>query len=1170
MSLRRPSSGHKRSKSSKKRVIRRPHRVSEPSAAPVPLYPEAGSKAKLRLRYRVSPFASILPGLRWLISSLLIIAVIGGGIRWLTHPILVGALAFTPRTVTPKTTAEGVLGIAVSDLDGDDDQDIATAGLDGVKVYINDGKEKFESKIVDGATGERIQIVDLNGDGQQDLLVTRPDGSPPVKWYDNRGGMEFAGNAIGTGSRPKVFAGDINGDSAPDIITSTEEGGVMVLRRWMNNGSGTFTSTTLSSDSKVTAVTVGDLDGNGYRDIVTCGDSGLQRWDTSDGTTWSRSDIDDSNKNCKTHIVVHEMTGDDKMDIVAGDQASNTVAVYRKVDHSTWQRLQLAGEATDATTVVPRDLDEDGDEDIIVAGQDDNSVFWYANNGEEEFTKATIAGGIQSVFGVAVADLDSDNDFDIVAGDHFQGAVYWYERALAKPVATAPSSIEQASDGSGKVTFKTTLSDEDGDTTRIRVQYSTDGKTWYKPWMTKVTPSVGSVDLKNSNGYQIGTSNAIDSTSGQSVDLTIVWDTKSAENTGGPIKGDVGTVQLRVLPRDRRGTNGATVVSNQFRVDNAGPTLKGSVRATPEDTHSITLRWQKPSDSGAMSYKIYYGTNEAAVIAKTSDVWDKEDDEALADTDAIKTTITGLTTDKTYAFKLVVTDAKGNESAFPVVRSKTSSAADSTDDTGDSGDVSPTGTPPPTDGSEPTTAPEPTRQPTSTPLPTPTSTPSVLDGNDAPLADAGRDQVVNPGALVVLDGASSSDPDRDSLSFSWRQLDGPQIDILSPRTATPSFTAGQENETYIFALTVRDSRGASATDTVTIATRTSVGSGDVPPDGDPGGEGSVPQLQPESAQSSLAWLRALNMVLLVISLLSTALLVAERVFQSVSQRKLRGFLVPVTPGREASQGKVVHYQTGTPIAGANVLIYDKDHKLRATERTNAQGGFSTLLPPGEYSLVVEASNFTFAATAALAVRPQSGLLYTGGTFTVRDASQPLTIVVPMKPTVAEVSSLRTQFLHVWQTIQRIGRWSSWPLFITGALLNTLLVFLDPRLSHLVIEVLYVFIIIIKIAIEIRTRPAYGLVRDAITHVPLDLAVVRLLDAETNRLVMTRVTNTQGKFFALPPPGTYTITVTKPGYGTFTKPEVVITDEHDATLQMTADLMPMIPHGSLQQARAAVI
>ncbi len=72
--------------------------------------------------------------------------------------------------------------------------------------------------------------------------------------------------------------------------------------------------------------------------------------------------------------------------------------------------------------------------------------------------------------------------------------------------------------------------------------------------------------------------------------------------------------------------------------------------------------------------------------------------------------------------------------------------------------------------------------------------------------------MVNPQALVVLDGTLSHDPDPGDtagLSYSWRQLSGPDVELISDRTAAPRFSAGEAQETYIFALTVRDLAGAS-------------------------------------------------------------------------------------------------------------------------------------------------------------------------------------------------------------------------------------------------------------------------------------------------------------------------------------------------------------------------
>lgn len=1113
--------------------------------------------SRLRLRLVHAPGSWLLPLLRRVLTLALLGGLALASYRYLTRPFQVGALEFTPHVVGIETSAVGVKGVAATDMDADGDIDVVTTGKDGTKVYINDGGEKFEAKLVDNLEGERVQVIDLNKDGTPDLLVNLKGIDPGVRWYDNRGAVEFNEVNIGSGKDGVAYAGDIDGDGAPDIVTALNQGGNIVLSRWMNNGTGTFAGTTLDANSGVTAVTIGDIDGNGYNDVVTGGVGGLRRWKTSDGFTWSRIDIDDGNQN-GTHLVVVDVDHDGKADIVTGDVIKDLVAWYDNQDNSTWKRNVVTGDA-DAKTVAVRDLDEDDDEDFIVTSQDQSTVYWYENNGKTEFTQRTVATGLQGVYGVAVADIDSDDDFDLVTGDFMRGTVWWYERLRAKPVATKPTNISQATDGSGRVTFETTISDADSDPTRVRVQYSRDGVRWDKPWITKVKPSEGTVDLKNSHGYQVGAKNPIDTTNSQQVTLTFTWDTKSVQNTGGAFTGDVGGVRLRVIPRDDLSV-GEVTVSSAFRVDLEAPkdvTLKLASITEGE----ATLAWTKPRDSSAVTYKIYYGTDAKAVLEQRSEVWDGEDDEAMNDFESTSTTIKGLSANKTYTFKLFATDKFGNSAGSPSVAGKTVTSV-STPTPAPEG--TPTATPA---GQTPTPTPTPGEEGTPTPIPTPTpkpKPPSTLTDNSAPLADAGVDGVVNPSALVIMDGTSSADPDRDSLVYVWRQLSGPRVELLSARTATPSFSAGEAGEAYVFHLSVRDPKGALGTDTVTVAVKDLPEATGVPVATEsPAPREVAPREGPRATW--LTFLHWLNLILFALAVASTALSVLTRLAHSL---RLRSFLPPA--GGEAAGGKVVHYQTVEAIAGAQVLIYGEDGKLKRSERTNTRGEFPTLLPAGRYTFDVKADGFTFAPATTRSPASDRALLYTGGVLNVPSGSRPVKVVIPLKPTGREVGSMRTRVLHVWQALQRVTRWLSWPLFLAGALLNTFLVFRQPGGLYLTIEILYVVLVILKVVLEVRVRPAYGLVRDAITHVPLDLAVVRLFESKTNRLVMTRVTNAQGKFFALPPAGRYTITITKPGYGVFSKANVEITAERDTALQLTADLMPIAPTGGLAAARVSAL
>lgn len=133
------------------------------------------------------------------------------------------------------------------------------------------------------------------------------------------------------------------------------------------------------------------------------------------------------------------------------------------------------------------------------------------------------------------------------------------------PATTAPASINQSN---GNISFSVNVSDIDLDLTSLQVEYSDDnGSSWYDPWLLSVNPSSGSADLDNNNTNQIGTADSIDTNSG-AVDLTIVWDTVSAQNQNGSLDNiESNDIQLRVRAFDGI-SSGSYSTSSSFTVDN--------------------------------------------------------------------------------------------------------------------------------------------------------------------------------------------------------------------------------------------------------------------------------------------------------------------------------------------------------------------------------------------------------------------------------------------------------------------------------------------------------------------------------------------------------------------------------------------------------------------------
>lgn len=96
--------------------------------------------------------------------------------------------------------------------------------------------------------------------------------------------------------------------------------------------------------------------------------------------------------------------------------------------------------------------------------------------------------------------------------------------------------------------------------------------------------------------------------------------------------------------------------------------------------------------------------------------------------------------------------------------------------------------------------------------------------NSAPTADAGEDQTVTVGTRVELDGSGSSDPEGDSLSYSWSFIsmpDGSSAQLGRTTIASPKFTADVAG-TYSLQLIVNDGTQDSAADSVTITAEAEV------------------------------------------------------------------------------------------------------------------------------------------------------------------------------------------------------------------------------------------------------------------------------------------------------------------------------------------------------------
>ena len=109
---------------------------------------------------------------------------------------------------------------------------------------------------------------------------------------------------------------------------------------------------------------------------------------------------------------------------------------------------------------------------------------------------------------------------------------------------------------------------------------------------------------------------------------------------------------------------------------------------------------------------------------------------------------------------------------------------------------------------------------------------NLLGANQPPIVNAGVDQTVTAGAQVTLNGSGSSDPNGSALSYQWRQVSGPSVQLTNANTATPSFTAPAnlaQGVLLSFELVVANSQFSSLPDATNVVVQTTSGYGNIAP-----------------------------------------------------------------------------------------------------------------------------------------------------------------------------------------------------------------------------------------------------------------------------------------------------------------------------------------------------
>ncbi len=332
-------------------------------------------------------------------------------------------------------------------------------------LYLNESEGTFGLFETQGGFSGRgnIASADINGDGFEDLIATRPadnlisllfsDGDNP---FNNVLSLNYPGSV----SPAIIRTMNVYGSDFPDLVfTSNVNNEFRVLK---NNGGSTSTTgfldetTVTVNHTGISDIFPADMNNDGFTDVVIAsyGDGKISWYENQSFQSAVAFGPENSvvdNSNLINSVFAADFNGDNLTDIVSGENGGHEVAYYQNNGNGSFTRTVIGSNITNPEKVTAADLDNDGNLDVVYASSGDSEVGAFINNGDGTFgSKSVIGTGITQAVDVSVGDLNGDGLTDILATSPDDGQGIWFQNNGGNSFSSA---IVLTSDFNGAVSI---------------------------------------------------------------------------------------------------------------------------------------------------------------------------------------------------------------------------------------------------------------------------------------------------------------------------------------------------------------------------------------------------------------------------------------------------------------------------------------------------------------------------------------------------------------------------------------------------------------------------------------------------------------------------------------------------------------------------------------------
>jgi hypothetical protein len=367
-------------------------------------------------------------------------------------PDLPASRAFTASTIGARSRLPFVTHVNAGRVTGGDVELLVCDGEARTVLLLQRHRGAWkETRLADVDVPAHTQLVDMDADGDHDVLVADLGQLPPldapvgkVWWLRQIAPGKFAKELVleGLGRVSDARAVDLDGDEDLDIVVAVFGGGDQGEIFWLENDAAPgqpahYQRHPLLNLSGAVSIVPADLNGDGRMDLVTLiaqEHEMIVAFTNLGGGKFEQGTIARAPHPMygSTSLATVDLDRDGDVDLLF----TNGDAFDAQTDPKPYHGVQWlenkgglkfeyrdVGRFYGAATAAAGDLDADGDLDIVAGSwvsywnePGRHAVVWFENDGKQIFTPHGLIDRPAGVASLQLADLDGDGALDIVAG----------------------------------------------------------------------------------------------------------------------------------------------------------------------------------------------------------------------------------------------------------------------------------------------------------------------------------------------------------------------------------------------------------------------------------------------------------------------------------------------------------------------------------------------------------------------------------------------------------------------------------------------------------------------------------------------------------------------------------------------------------------------------------